>query len=83
MIVRFDIRKEVIVERTAVKSQDIAIVGYESEQSKLEVVFRSGNVYQYEGVPEDIYKSLMEAPSHGLYFREHIKDKFPHTKVRY
>ena len=71
------------MERTAVRSRDIAIVGYNPSTSTLEVAFRNGAVYHYTSVPADVYKNLMAAPSHGIYFGRHIKDKFPYKKASF
>ena len=46
------------MERIAVKSRDIAIVGYEAESATLEVAFRNGGVYRYQNVPQDIYQQF-------------------------
>lgn len=70
------------MDRVAVRSRDLAIVGYDSGENTLEVAFRSGGVYRYRGVPSAVFHELMEAPSHGTYFNRHIKDKFPTSKVR-
>ena len=69
------------MERTAVKSQDIAIVGYDQETATLEIVFRRGGVYHYSGISEAVYKSLMASPSCGTYFNQKIKDQYSYTKV--
>ncbi len=68
--------------RSAVQSRDIAIVGYDGESSTLEVTFRGGGVYRYRNVPQDIYVNLMTSASHGIYFNRNIKAKFPYAKVR-
>jgi hypothetical protein len=70
------------MERQAVRSRDIAIVGYDPKSLTLEVAFRNGGVYHYSGVPETIYKNLMAASSHGSYFQENIKEKYPFRRVR-
>ena len=70
------------MERTAVRSRDIAIVGYDAESSTLEVVFRRGGVYHYFNVPEGVYHGLMSAPSRGIYFDRHIKHEFRYQKMR-
>ncbi len=70
------------MERQAVRSRDIAIIGYDRATSTLEVAFRNGGVYQYSGVPEEIYKSLLAAPSHGSYFQEYVKEKYPYERIR-
>lgn len=69
------------MDRVAVKSTEIAIVGYDSRNSKLEITFRRGGVYRYAGVPGNVYDELMNAESQGSYFAENIKEKYPFTKV--
>lgn len=74
-------RKEASMERTAVRSRDIAIVGYDSETSTLEIAFRIGGVYHYSGVPEEVYRTLMTTSSQGIYFDQQIKHQYPHKKI--
>ncbi len=59
--------------RTAVSSSNLASVGYDPVQQTLEIEFHSGSVYQYSGVPADVYAGLMSATSHGRYFDAFIK----------
>ena len=68
--------------RAAVQSRDIAIVGYDGETATLEVTFRGGGVYRYNNVPERTYVDLMTSGSHGIYFNRNIKEKFSYAKVR-
>ncbi len=70
------------MERKAVQSKDLAIVGYDSGKSELEITFRGGGVYLYKQVPASIYEGLMTATSHGTFFNQKIKDAFPATKIR-
>src|SRR3989338_5788733 len=58
------LNQEETMERTAVRSRDIAIVGYNPSTSTLEVAFRNGAVYHYTDVPAEVHKSLMAASSH-------------------
>ena len=69
------------MERSAVRSKDIAIVGYDPASSLLEITFRGGGVYHYTNVPKETHAALMKAESHGTYFNQFIKDKFPCKKV--
>ncbi len=69
------------MERIAVKSRDIAIVGYDTGTATLEVAFRDGGVYRYQNVPEKIYREFMNAASMGIYFSETIKNAFPYEKI--
>ena len=70
------------MERTAVRSRDIAIVGYDAETGTLEIAFRAGGVYHYFGVPEEVYKVLMSASSQGTYFEQEIKHRYSYKKIR-
>ena len=69
------------MERIAVRSRDIAIIGYDPATSTLEIAFRTGGVYHYFGVSEEIYKGLMTSPSQGKYFDQKIKGQFQYKKV--
>ena len=68
--------------RKSVSSTNIKSVGYDEQNKILEVEFKSGWVYQYYSVPLEIYDALMNAPSHGRYFHQFIKDKFSTKRVR-
>ena len=70
------------MDRVAVRSRDIAIVGYDDESLALEIVFRAGGVYRYGHVPREIYVGLMTAPSRGVFFDQAIKSKFPYQRIR-
>ena len=69
------------MERVAVRSRDLAIVGYEPAAQTLEITFRNGGVYRYSAVPVEVYQSLMSASSHGTYFNQNIKDRYLSAKV--
>lgn len=71
-----------LVNRQLVNSSNIRAVGYEPEIRILEVEFHGGGLYQYSGVPESVYKGLMQAASKGSYFHHHVKDKYPFRKLR-
>ena len=64
-----------------VRSRDLALIGYDHATSVLEIVFRAGGVYRYQGVPESVYHGLMAAPSHGTYFQKNIKVQYSFVKV--
>jgi hypothetical protein len=51
------------MERSPVKSSCINSIGYENEV--LEVAFTNGRIYRYNGVPSDLYESIMAADSKG------------------
>lgn len=67
--------------RTSVSSSNLASVGYDPEQFILEVEFLSGSVYHYYDVPEQVYRGLMGASSHGTYFGEYIRMSYQYSQV--
>ena len=67
------------MEMTAVESQHLKAIGYNG--ITLRVEFKSGAVWNYDGVPDWKHKGLMESPSKGRYFRREIKGHYQATKV--
>ena len=70
------------MQRTAVSSEAIASVGYESASCSLEIEFVGGGLYRYYQVPQAVYKELMSADSHGRYFIAHIRDRYRYERLR-
>ena len=56
-------------------------VGYDLGTQVLEIEFRDGSVYQYFAVHASVHGSLMEAPSKGGYFHDHIRDRYRYRQV--
>ena len=48
---------------TKVDSSMVYAVGYDRGSKTLEVVFKRGGVWEYEGVPEKEYRAMMKARS--------------------
>ena len=48
-------------------------VGYDPDQQLLETELQDGKIYQHTEVPEQTYRGLMAADSHGRYFSHHIR----------
>lgn len=55
---------------------------YHDQLAALELVFHSGTVYCYFGVPAQIYREFLRAESKGRYFNSHIRNRFNFTKLR-
>ncbi len=70
------------MERTRVSSSNIRSIGYDAQDEVLEVEFVNGGIYQYFGVPQQLYERFMAAPSKGRFFSSHIRDKFRTRKIR-
>jgi hypothetical protein len=64
------------MERVPVESSSLVSVGYDSGTLTLEIEFKSGTVYQYFDVPENIHAELMNHNSKGTYFSAVIKNNF-------
>ena len=62
-----------------VQSSNIAAIGYEN--NALVIVFRAGGAYMYHGVPENVFKHFLSAPSKGGFYMAFIKGKFASTRV--
>lgn len=70
------------VQHHAVKSSNIASVGYDPSAQQLHVKFHSGGHYAYHNVDPNHFNLMLKAKSTGKYFHEHIKDKFKFTKIK-
>ncbi len=62
--------------REPVVSTNLRSVGYDEDLQTLEVEFADGEVYEYQGVPVAVHRSLMQARSKGAYFNSYIKDRY-------
>jgi KTSC domain-containing protein len=69
------------MQRMLVISSMIRSVGYDELHSLLEIEFTSGKIYQYDAVPEEVYRGLMSAGSKGRYFEEQINDRFRYSRM--
>jgi hypothetical protein len=69
------------MDRTRVTSSNVVSVGWNSATSVLEVEFHHDRLYQYEGVPESVYRGLLNATSHGEYHHQNIEDRYPHRRL--
>jgi hypothetical protein len=70
------------MQRTELSSTSLKGAGYCFQEALLELEFRSGAIYRFDGVPEATYQELLRAESKGVYFNHHIRNRFPHTKMR-
>jgi hypothetical protein len=68
--------------RQHVRSSMLRSIAYDAQNQLLEVVFRPGDTYRYENVPQDEYERLMKADSKGRYMQEHIIDRYPYHQLK-
>lgn len=64
-----------------VKSSNVKRVGYTPGDKLLTVEFKTGDAYQYRGVPAAVHAKLLKAKSVGGYFAEHVKNRYEVEKV--
>lgn len=67
-----------MVLRHSVTSSRIHAIGYDPTTRILEIAFHNGEIYQYQDVPERIYKKYISdaVVSKGRFFDGVIKGKF-------
>jgi DNA helicase HerA-like ATPase len=69
------------MEREIVYSSTVLSIGYEPTSYTLEVEFKSGGLYQYYNVPEQIYQELLASDSKGKFLHVYIKPAYPCSRV--
>ena len=70
------------MEMIPVTSSNLSAVGYDYESATLRVQFLKGGLFEYQGVPSNVYEELMAAGSKGQYFDQFIKKAgYPFSKV--
>lgn len=62
----------------AVASNHISSTRYDASSMTLYITFYNGASYKYYGVPKDLYEGMMRSPSHGVFFWENIRQRFPY-----
>jgi hypothetical protein len=67
--------------RHYVVSSSIRSVGFDAGSKVLEIEFCTGGVYQFHGVPDDVYDEFLAAPSIAKYFQHRIKESFDPLRV--
>lgn len=60
----------------------IQIIHYDEAKELLIVEFVSGWIYHYKKVPLPFYNAFKASKSKGVYFNEHVKDKFAFKRIR-
>jgi hypothetical protein len=56
-------------------------VGYDPESRILEVIYNTGDRYQYKEVPEFEYEGLMSAESIGQYMHKNIIGHYDYERL--
>jgi hypothetical protein len=69
------------IPRHPIQSSVLRSIGYDGAHAVLEVEFVTKLVYRYHAVPQRAWRELMGAGSKGSYFNNHIRDKYPTSRV--
>lgn len=69
------------MKRNFVNSTNIRSIGYDIDESTLEIEFNNGRIYQYFGVTRSVYTDLQSTISKGRYFHLYIRGKFPYQRI--
>ncbi len=70
------------MKRITIESSNLASIGYDEKNEKLEIQFHSGGIYQYDDVAKEIYDELMNAESKGRYFMSEIRGAYSYIRVK-
>jgi hypothetical protein len=63
----------------SIKSRNLDSVGFEN--GVLAIEFKSGDRFEYHGVPEKLYQDLVAAKSPGAFLHHQIKGKYKAKKL--
>ena len=64
------------MERQPLKSKAVITAGYDESTGDLELEFRSGHVYRYEGVPASVYEWLLRVENKGGFVRRMVQGRY-------
>lgn len=68
------------MKRQPVESNMAVSIGYSRPAGVLEIEFRSGEVWQYHGVPERVYAELLQG-SVGKVFQQRVRGKYLEFRI--
>ena len=69
------------VESTVLHSSVIARATYDYGTRNLLLHFRSGRVYEYEGIAPDLFQEFLDASSKGAFYAHRIRGWFDSRRV--
>lgn len=68
--------------KPVIGSSNIAAEGYDKETQELQLEFKGGGLYAYDGVPQEVYDALVGARSVGKEFHAKIRDQYKTRKLK-
>lgn len=69
------------MDRKNIESSTIRSIGYDPNNSVLEIEFNSGAVWQYFDFPESLWYEFEGSESQGKFFHREIKNQFSESQV--
>lgn len=73
---------EAKIKMTNVVSSTVKAIGYSHNDETLRVEYLNGSVYDYPGVPNNIFVGLAVAQSIGSYINAHIKPNYGTVQIK-
>lgn len=71
-----------VIKMHPVNSSNIAQAGYDEQTKTLEIHFKNGSKYQYEGIAKYLYEGIFNQHSPGAFLRKWIiKPNYPFKKL--
>lgn len=65
-----------------IESSNLTSASYDTEASTLTVTFKTGNIYEYEKVPWDVFTKLRMSDSQGKFFSNNIAKAYTYRKLK-
>lgn len=62
------------------KSSQIAAYGYDAATKTMAVRFKSGGLYHYTGVPQEVFDKMQASESVGSFLHKHIKGQYEYGR---
>ena len=59
-----------------VNSSAIVALGYDEQTARMRIQFQQVHSYDFCRVPPNVHAAFMRLYSYGIYYNEHIKDRY-------
>ncbi|HEY9258102.1 KTSC domain-containing protein [Chitinophaga sp.] len=63
-------------------SSVVAHMIYNADTLTLRIIFVSGMIYDYKGVPETVYLAMKSSGSKGTYLNKYVKGHYSFEKIK-
>ena len=64
-----------------INSSNLKFASYQTESKTLSVTFKNGTIYEYYGVPWEVFTKLRMAKSQGKFLNTNINKVYKYKKV--